>query len=270
MDLSKTLCEKCILLNAECSDKEAILRKIAGLATQHPAIPAAKEDEIYAGLQAREALGSTGFGNGIAIPHCALEDLTDFAMGILTVPDGVDFEAIDGKKTRLYVFIIVPKSKRNLHIRLLSRVSNALRSSNNVRELLAAKDAAILRELFLRQTHVEIEPQKAKEHNLFQVVVQREELFQDILNIFAEVEGCSISVIDGNDASTYLYTQPLFSSFWSDKQKGFNRIIVAVVNKSISNEIIRKLNMILEDQEKPPGIAMIVQDVFYANGSLNI
>lgn len=270
MDLSKTLCEKCILLNADCSNKEAVLRKIAELAVQHPGIHANKEDEIYEGLREREALGSTGFGNGIAIPHCALEDLSDFAMGILIVPEGVEFEAIDGEKTQLYVFIIVPKSKRNLHIRLLSRVSNALRSRNNVRELLAAKDAAVLRELFLRQTHVEIEPKKAKEHNLFQVVIQREELFQDILNIFAEVEGCSISVLDGNDVSTYLYTQPLFSSFWSDKQKGFNRIIVAMVNKSISNEIIRKLNMILEDQEKPSGIVMIVQEVFYANGSLNI
>jgi PTS system nitrogen regulatory IIA component len=61
-------------------------------------------------LQQRERIGTTGFGGGIAIPHCSLDDIEEFVVGLLIVSDGVDFESLDGKKTTTFFFIIGPKS----------------------------------------------------------------------------------------------------------------------------------------------------------------
>ena len=83
------------------------------------------------------------------------------------------------------------------------------------------------------------------------------------------MEACSVSVAEAKDASTLLHAIPLFANVWSDSHKGFNRIIAAVVKKSLVNDTIRQINDIAGGLDKSEGIAVTVQDVFYAAGSLN-
>ena len=120
MNLAEILYEDCIQAGAEVSEKVSVLRVIAQLAKKHPALQERSEDEIFQGLLQREETGSTGFGDCIAIPHCALDHVSDFVLGILTSPEGIDFDSIDGKPTKVFVFIIAPVSRRNDHIRILS------------------------------------------------------------------------------------------------------------------------------------------------------
>jgi len=270
MDLSGILSEKCILVDTKFTKKDDVLKSIAKLARENPILKNVSEKEIYDGLKKRESLGSTGFEHSIAIPHCPLENISDFVIGIVTVPEGVDFQALDGKDSKLFIFIILPASKRTEHVRILSKISNALRVEKNVQELLNSKSAEVCREIFLRQTYIDEKVKDDKDHNLFHVFIQKEDVFDDILNIFAEVANSNIAVIEGNNAGSYLYKQPLLSTFWSDEEKGFSRIICAVVKKSLSNEIIRKINMIIDDQGSEPGIMLAVQNMFYVNGSVTI
>ena len=86
----------------------------------------------------------------------------------------------------------------------------------------------------------------------------------------AEVPDCSISVLEGDNAGKYLYNQPLFTNFWTTDASGFHLVISAVAKKSISNDIIRKINGIIHDNGNKPGIMMIVQNLFYVNGSLDV
>lgn len=270
MNLYEILHEECIRVDFKPSDKISVLKEIVKLSKRNSILDNKSEDEILQGLQDREQLGSTGFGNYIAIPHCALDGISDFVVGIITVPDGVDFESLDGKKTKLFVFIIVPKPRRNEHIRLLSKISSILRVQENVSEILSVENPKVIRESFLRHTIIEEEVEEIKEYNLFYVIIQQEEKFNEILEVFTETDGCSVSVIEGNNASKYLYALPLFSSFWSDKEKGFCRAIIASVKKPLSNEVLRKINMVIEDLEEKSGVMILVQDIFYLNGSLNI
>jgi len=270
MNLHEILHEDCIKVNFKPSDKISVLKEISKLSKRNPVLDNKSEDEILQGLMDREQLGSTGFGNYIAIPHCALDGISDFVTGIITVPDGVDFESLDGKKTKLFVYIIVPKVRRNEHIRLLSKVSGVLNNLEKVNEILSGKSPSVVRESFLRHTVIEEEIRETKEYSLFYVIIQNEDKFNDVLEIFAGADECSITVIEGNDASKYLYSQPLFSSFWSNEDKGFSRMILAGVKKSFSNELLRRINMIIEELEEKSGIMVLVQDVFYFNGSLNI
>ena len=95
MKLADVLLKECIAVNAQLSDKAEALRQVAGLAKKSSILDNVSEQEILVGLQARESLGSTGVGKGIAIPHCRLKTVKDFVVGIATVPAGIDFDSLD-------------------------------------------------------------------------------------------------------------------------------------------------------------------------------
>lgn len=269
MSLEEVLKQEFIKVNIKTENKESLLREIAKIAKISPILNSYTEEDVFQALMEREKLSSTGFGKKVAIPHCTLDKIEEFVIGIITLSKGVDFAAVDGQKVQVVAFIIAPTSKRNQHIRFLSNISSILRNPSNVEEILRAKTAAEVRKSFLQ--HLEFkENSKEKDYNLFYVVIQEEEKFEDILTVFTEIEDCSMTVLDGNNAGFYLYASPLFSNLWSEREKGFNKIIFALVKKSISNEVIRKLNMFIKDLKNQSGIMFVVQELFYANGSLDI
>jgi PTS system nitrogen regulatory IIA component len=81
-------------------------------------------------LTEREQLQSTGIGEGVAIPHGALTQLEAQCAALLIVPDGVDFQAIDGEKVTLLFAVIGPKRATGEHLKTLARVSRLLRNKS--------------------------------------------------------------------------------------------------------------------------------------------
>jgi PTS system nitrogen regulatory IIA component len=271
MNLSKYLHEECIQVRSGASNKLEVLEIIAQLAKNSPLLKHISEEEILEKLKEREELGSTGFGHEIAIPHCRLENVPDFVVGIVTIPEGVDFDAIDRSPTKLFIFIIAPIAKQNEHVHILSTISNVLRFPDNIRKLLTKQDAAAIRDYFLSQTSMEKEyPTLQKEYQQISVIVQREEIFHDILTIFAEIQGCYLSVFEANHASQYLYALPMFALFWNEERHDFQRVIVAIVPKLRANETVRRVNMILENMREETGVLLWLQDITYINGSLEL
>jgi PTS system nitrogen regulatory IIA component len=79
-------------------------------------------------LSEREQLQSTGIGEGVAIPHGAMAQLDKQCAALLVVPDGVEFQAIDGDKVTLLFAVIGPKRATGEHLKTLARVSRLLRN----------------------------------------------------------------------------------------------------------------------------------------------
>lgn len=269
MDLSKILDKDCVQIGVEPADKQSVLETIARLAKKSGILAGVSEETVFKALQERENLGSTGFGKGIAIPHCVLDNVSDFVVGILTAPDGVDFKSLDKKKTKVLVFIIGPSTERNRHISILATVSHVFCIPGFTEELLVEKDPSAVRERFLRYSLEKVDTKAQIDSCIFHVFVQDESKFYDILEVFTAVESCSVSVTEARDASAFLYKLPLFSSFWREDRHGFNRIITAVVRKSLANNTIRQINDIVGGLDKHPGIMLAVQDIFYTAGLLS-
>ena len=266
MDLSHSLRPECVQIGSSAHSKTELLREIALLAVKSPILAGYTSEKIFEALQARERIGSTGFGNGIAIPHCSLTDVEDFVVGILILPEGIDFDAIDRQKTRLFFFIIGPEEKRTRHIQILSSISKLLKTPQTVDLMLRERSPEAVRERALSQLEISEELKEKKGRCLFHVFVQREELFDEILQIFsAAVEG-SIAVIEASNAGYYLHSMPIFSALWSDRGKAFHRVILAVVSKELSNDVIRRIHTVAENIEKESGILIAVQDLFYTSG----
>ena len=112
------------------SDKDSVLRSVVDC------LPVPKEsdrDFLFKALIAREALGSTAIGDGIAIPHIKTKHVDKLKVFIGTKKEGVDFNSLDGKPSTIFVLILSPENKNSSHIQFLATLSSKL-SQKEIRE----------------------------------------------------------------------------------------------------------------------------------------
>ena len=120
-------------VNVPGGSKKRVLEYIAHLiATDQPQID---EDTLFESLVAREKLGSTGFGDGIAIPHCRLTGCTAPISAVLHLETAVDFDAIDGEPVDLLFVLLVPEEATDEHLELLRQIAGIF-EQEDVRERL--------------------------------------------------------------------------------------------------------------------------------------
>jgi mannitol/fructose-specific phosphotransferase system IIA component (Ntr-type) len=259
---------ECVGAGRSPSNKRAVLAEIAALAKANPALDGLTQEQIESGLREREEIGTTGFGKGIAIPHCRLESVPEFAVGVMSVPGGVEFDSLDGGKVKLFVFIIGPAMESSDHIRILSTVSRVLSSSDAVAEMIAADSDEALYESFARHLRDDPRAGKGDPKSLFQVFVQDEELFRELLEVFGATEPRFTAVIEAENASSYLAKVPLFAGLWSDSPRTFSRVIISLVSKRMTNELVRRIEGVTGPLSKCDRVMVMVQDVFFSGGSL--
>ena len=152
----------------------------------------------------------------------------------------------------------------------MSQISNVLRDPFVKKEIFSAKDIVTLKENLFRHVTIDLDKEKINKFQQFTVIVQNESIFEDVLRILSETNECNLAIIEANNALSYLESQPLFSSFWNEKAKGFNRIIIATIKNTLSNDTIRKLNHFTHHKEEAPSLMFTVQEIFYMNGQLNL
>jgi nitrogen PTS system EIIA component len=269
MDIYKCLKEECIGLRVDATGRDDVLRRIAKLAEKSPTLPdTVNSERIFKALLAREEIGSTGFEDGIAIPHCRLPEVENFTVGVVTIDGGVDFGAIDGEKSEIFFFIVGPEDRRDEHIRLLSGISRTLSLPGVKKEILQSANPEDFRDHFLRHLAGKAHGGEEEKFCAFTIHIQVEEKFMEVLQA-AETVGASVAVIEAADPGRYLNSLPLFSTFWNSEDKGFHRIITGTVKCSLSNELVRSVSIAGEGLEDCSGIMISVFDNVFVFGSLH-
>lgn len=109
------------------------------------------EESLLRVLQERESLQSTGIGDGVAIPHGSLAELDAQCAALLVVPDGVEFDAIDGRKVTLLFAVVGPKRATGEHLKILARLSRLFRNKAFRDELTASSSAQGAFDLIARE-----------------------------------------------------------------------------------------------------------------------
>lgn len=98
-------------------------------------------DHLVKVLMERERLGSTGIGGGIGIPHGKLKQIDELVVGFGLSRQGVDFESLDGRPTRIFFLLVTPENSAGLHLKLLARISRILKNEAFKERLQRASDA---------------------------------------------------------------------------------------------------------------------------------
>lgn len=268
MKLIDVLREECVIANAQFPNKAEALCEIARAAMKSSILNELSEQEILAGLQDRESLGSTGFGDGIAIPHCRLKSVRDFVVGVVTVPSGVEFDALDGMPVRLIVFIVAPEAQSDRHMKLLSAISQTLLIPGAVKELLSGATAQAVFESFVRHTRADIDTSVQTAKSLFNIFIEDENVFREIIEKLTGLETSSLVVLNTERSAAYLSKKPLFADFWRDRPSDFGMLIKVIVQRGLVNETIRRIETVAGNLNECVGVMVTVQDISYSAGSL--
>lgn len=149
MKIRDLLAVESIDLNGKVTGKNEALDAMVALMAKSGKI---NDVEKYRkGVYAREEEGTTGIGEGIAIPHCKSDAVSRPGLAAMVIKDGVDFDALDGEKVSLIFLIAAPNTEDNVHLDVLSKLSvllmdenftSGLRNAKTVEEFLSVIDRA--------------------------------------------------------------------------------------------------------------------------------
>jgi PTS system nitrogen regulatory IIA component len=141
MDLSDLIEASAIMPALKANSKKQLLQLLAEKAAEVTGIP---EREIFDTILQRERLGSTGVGNGIAIPHGKLPAAKQITGVFAQLQAPVDFEALDDQPVDLVFLLLAPEGAGADHLKALSRIARVLRNPDIVAKIRGTKDAAAI------------------------------------------------------------------------------------------------------------------------------
>lgn len=137
MQITDLLDKNSIKLGAKVASKEEVLNQAIALMDASGKLA---DVEVYRnGVFARESEGTTGIGEGIAIPHCKSSAVKKAGLAAMTIPEGVAFDSLDGEPVNLLFLIAAPDTADNVHLDVLSKLSVLLMDETFTNALKAAK-----------------------------------------------------------------------------------------------------------------------------------
>lgn len=139
MKISELLDMSAIVADLGGTGKKEILTELTDALLQSGT--SLSRDDILKVLMERERLGSTGIGDGVAIPHGKLKDLDRLLISFGLSRQGVDFDSMDGKPAHLFFLLVAPEESVGVHLKTLARISKLLKSSSVRERLQSAVDS---------------------------------------------------------------------------------------------------------------------------------
>ena len=122
-EIRNFLTENSIIMDCDSKSQKNTLEVISNKMAE---LTSTNKDEIFQKLYEREKLGTTAFGNGIAIPHARVEGIQNAKIIILKLTEAIDFNSIDGNKVDIVMSLFVPNDNNEMHVELLSSIASLL------------------------------------------------------------------------------------------------------------------------------------------------
>jgi len=149
MQLADLLKKELVNADIKARTKKAVLAELVDIIIQS-GIKLDQEAVVQVLLQ-REKLGSTGIGQGIAIPHGKINNINDLIVAFGRSHEGVDFESMDGKPAHIFFLLLAPENSAGKHLKALAKISKMLKMDNFRKALLEAKSQDDLYKLIIDQ-----------------------------------------------------------------------------------------------------------------------
>lgn len=128
MKLSEILDENHIIPDLKARDKKRAIEELAEVIVH--SIPSLEKDSLVKVLLERERLGSTGIGDGVAIPHGKIQGISNPVISFGRSLEGLDFESMDGQPVFLFFLLVAPESSASAHLKALARIAKILKNGS--------------------------------------------------------------------------------------------------------------------------------------------
>jgi PTS system nitrogen regulatory IIA component len=142
MQLSEIIDDNCIIPDLKARDKKGVLEELAEVLSNHDL--SIDREALVKVLVEREHLGSTGIGDGVAIPHGKLDGVERPVISFGRSKDGLDFDSMDGQPACLFFLLVAPENSSGVHLQVLAKIAKMLKNSAFRKKLMEASTAAEL------------------------------------------------------------------------------------------------------------------------------
>lgn len=142
MNISDNLAKDLVIYELESSDKSGVLKEM--VSTLNAAGIEVDAEKALKVLNDREKLGTTGIGDGIAIPHGKLEGLEKIVVVVGRSGEGIDFESLDMQPCKIFFMVLAPEKGAGAHLKILAQISRQLKDSAYRRAFIETGDEAEL------------------------------------------------------------------------------------------------------------------------------
>jgi len=148
MKLSEIIDKNCIIPELKARDKKGVLEELAAVISNNE--PSIDRETLVKVLIEREHLGSTGIGDGVAIPHGKLNGVEHPVTSFGKSKDGLDFESMDGHPAYLFFLLVAPENASGVHLQVLAKIAKMLKSSAFRKKLMEASTATELYQMIIQ------------------------------------------------------------------------------------------------------------------------
>ncbi|MDO8693720.1 MAG: PTS sugar transporter subunit IIA [Sheuella sp.] len=148
MKILEFLHEQAVACELKAQSKDGIIRELVELLVRAGAVKDKDVDTIIDILKNREALGSTGIGQGVAIPHGKTNAVAQLVGAFGVSRAGVDFASLDGTPAHLFFLLIAPEDSAGPHLKALARISRLLKERHLRDHLKQARDEKVILKMF--------------------------------------------------------------------------------------------------------------------------
>jgi PTS system nitrogen regulatory IIA component len=143
--ISKILTSECVLLDSESTSKKRVFERVGILFENTQNIA---RSQVFDSLFAREKLGSTGLGQGVAIPHGRVKGLRDAVAAFVKMETPIPFDAPDGLPVNFIFVLLVPERATDLHLQILGELAQMFSDQAFRDQLEKASDASAIHRIF--------------------------------------------------------------------------------------------------------------------------
>jgi PTS system nitrogen regulatory IIA component len=272
-DLFSIIDESTCTTSIKARDKKSCLAELALLVSR--SFPDIEAEVVRKGLEEREEKGSTAFGEEIAIPHTRIRDIDKFVLSIALSQKGVDFEALDRKRTRIFFTIIGPGTEQETYLKVLAQVSRVAKNRYARNELLKARTPLALKETFLRYVTPMEGPETAdavRNMKLLLITLYEKKHLDDLIEVLVSHKISGISILDSRGSRTILSNVPLFSEFFNftGERSEVSQTILCVVDQGLIPQVVEGIEAIMGDLNKHAGAMIMALDLHYLKGTLDV
>jgi len=268
MQLADVIRLECCTNEFQAKNKKEALLELVKLVKRNQILKATPDADILAALEKRESQGSTGFGKGIAIPHCQISGLENFVVGIAISRKGIEFEAIDHKKVKIFVIIVGPQESRSGHLQLLAMVSRILKEPGIEESLYAQESKIGLLDAFMRNSPDTPSVGSHGKDKLMLMLVRDPDLMDEIGEIFMEYGIEDATIIETNSMKSVLSNVPLFLGFFNftgDRENN-NKLLLLKIHRDYIHALVSGLEDAFGNLDDFSGLSLVVLDIYFSKG----
>ena len=140
MKIKEFLCQQAVSADLKSQTKKEVISELVDLLVKADVIEKKIKSKLIEILLAREALGSTAIGQGIAIPHGKCENVTQLTAALGISKNGINFDSLDGEPAHIFFLLVAPVDSAGPHLKALAKISRLLKDKYFRDNLKNAKD----------------------------------------------------------------------------------------------------------------------------------